>query len=57
MSTEWGYSPGFSSVVQKMKAKADEVVAGGAKVTDIFTVTESTSKETLKESGLPVADD
>jgi ABC transporter, substrate-binding protein len=57
LSTEWGYIPGFSTVVQKMKAKADEVAAGGAKVTDIFTVTESTSKETLKESGLPVADD
>mgnify|MGYP000939073702 FL=1 len=56
LSTEWGYIPGFSTVVQKMKAKADEVAAGGAKVTDIFTVTESTSKETLKESGLPVAD-
>ena len=57
LSTEWDYIPGFSAVVQKMKEKADEVVAGGAKVTDIFTVTESTSKETLKESGLPVADD
>ena len=57
LSTEWGYIPGFSTVVQKMKAKADEVAAGGTKVTDIFTVTESTSKETLKESGLPVADD
>ena len=56
LSKEWGYIPGFSTVVQKMKEKADEVVAGSAKVTDIFTVAESTSTETFKKSGLPVAE-
>ena len=56
LAPEWGYIPGFSSVAQKMQEKADEVVAGGAKVADIFTITESTSKETLKEAGLPVAE-
>ena len=56
MPSEWSYIPGFSTVAQKMNEKADEVVAGGAKVTDIFTVAENTSRETLKGSGLPVVD-
>ena len=56
LPSEWSYIPGFSTVAQKMNEKADEVVAGGAKVTDIFTVAENTSRETLKGSGLPVVD-
>ena len=56
LPSEWSYIPGFSTVAQKMNEKADEVVAGGAKVADIFTVAENTSRETLKGSGLPVVD-
>ena len=56
MPSEWSYIPGFSTVAQKMNEKADEVVAGGAKMADIFTVAENTSRETLKGSGLPVVD-
>ena len=56
LPSDWGYIPGFSTVTPKMEEKADEVAAGSAKVADIFTVAEETSKQTLKESGLPVAD-
>jgi putative lipoprotein len=56
LPSDWGYIPGFSTVTPKMEEKADEVAAGSAKVADIFTVAEETSKQTLKESGLPVTD-
>lgn len=56
LAPEWGYIPGFSTVGPKMNEKAAEVVAGTAKVADIFTVAGEVSVQTLKDAGLPVAE-
>lgn len=56
MPANWGYIPGFSAVGPKMNEKATEVVAGTAKVADIFTVAGEVSTQSLKDAGLPVAE-
>ncbi|GAB3820527.1 extracellular solute-binding protein [Tessaracoccus terricola] len=56
LNADFNYIPGFSTLGPVMSGKAAEVVAGSAKVADIFTAAQETAVATLKDAGLPVAE-
>ena len=51
---DFTYVPGFSAVSAAMKETAAKALDGSAKVSDIFSVAQSTSVETLKNMNLSV---
>ena len=51
---DFTYMPGFSAVSAAMKETAAKALDGSAKVSDIFSVAQSTSVETLKNMNLSV---
>lgn len=56
LNADFSYIPGFSTLGPAMSGKAAEVVAGSAKVADIFTAAHETAFKTLTDAGLPVAE-
>ncbi|MDO5726769.1 MAG: extracellular solute-binding protein [Bowdeniella nasicola] len=56
LTDKFPYIPGFSSVGPKMNDTAAKVIAGEAKVADIFAAAQEASIAALKDLNLPVAD-
>lgn len=56
MNPDFVYMPGFSGVVTNMVEVATKAGSGEGKVADVFTAVQETSVQTLKDAGLPVAD-
>lgn len=53
---DFTYMPGFSAVTAAMAETAAKATDGSGKVADIFSTAQSTSLDTLKNLGLPVAE-
>lgn len=56
LNADFSYIPGFSALNPAMTGKAAEVVAGTAKVADVFVAAQEAAIASLKDNGLPVAE-